>query len=162
MSNAQTTPWAPAEITTLRTLHKAGLSASRIAAQIGGKSRNAVIGKLHRLGLCRVRPPEDQDDEREKVRPERPKRPTPSLPAISGGYRPRRLISVLPPPPLSAEKIGVYELTSTTCRWPIGDPHAEDFRFCGAMPRDGEYLGAAGGGSPYCDYHYRRSVRQSI
>ena len=45
------TSWSEPRITTLRTLWLDGLSASQIAKQLGGVTRNAVIGKVHRLGL---------------------------------------------------------------------------------------------------------------
>lgn len=42
--------------------------------------------------------------------------------------------------------IGILELTEETCRWPIGDPATEDFKFCGAHPVTGK---------PYCHDHTR-------
>jgi len=42
-------------------------------------------------------------------------------------------------------------LTSDTCKWPIGDPAASDFHYCGRLPQDGR---------PYCDTHNSMS-RQS-
>jgi len=44
-------PWSDDRITTLSKLWQDGLSASQIAKQLGGVTRNAVIGKIHRLGL---------------------------------------------------------------------------------------------------------------
>ena len=43
--------WTDERVEQLRELWSQGLSASQIAAQLGGVSRNAVIGKAHRLGL---------------------------------------------------------------------------------------------------------------
>jgi GcrA cell cycle regulator len=48
MSNAG---WSEDRVTTLSKLWLDGLSASQIARQLGGVTRNAVIGKVHRLGL---------------------------------------------------------------------------------------------------------------
>ena len=48
MSDAQ---WSDDRVTTLSKLWPDGLSASQIARQLGGVTRNAVIGKVHRLGL---------------------------------------------------------------------------------------------------------------
>uniref|UniRef100_UPI0023DF35A3 GcrA family cell cycle regulator n=1 Tax=Sphingomonas sp. GM_Shp_1 TaxID=2937381 RepID=UPI0023DF35A3 len=43
--------WTDERIDTLRTMWEAGQTASQIAEALGGVSRNAVIGKAHRLGL---------------------------------------------------------------------------------------------------------------
>ena len=43
--------WTDERIETLRTMWEAGQTASQIAEALGGVSRNAVIGKAHRLGL---------------------------------------------------------------------------------------------------------------
>ena len=40
----------------------------------------------------------------------------------------------------------ILTLTEQTCKWPIGDPSAEDFHFCGCRSNSG---------SPYCEYHAR-------
>ncbi len=49
--------WNDERVATLRKLWTDGLSASQIAKQLGGVTRNAVIGKVHRLGLAgRPRP----------------------------------------------------------------------------------------------------------
>ena len=44
--------WTDPRIETLTALWRSGLSASQIARTLGGVTRNAVIGKLHRLGLA--------------------------------------------------------------------------------------------------------------
>ena len=43
--------WTDERVETLKRLWIDGLSASQIAAELGGITRNAVIGKVHRLGL---------------------------------------------------------------------------------------------------------------
>ncbi|WP_244305127.1 GcrA family cell cycle regulator, partial [Sphingomonas aquatilis] len=43
--------WTDERIDTLKTMWEAGQTASQIAEALGGVSRNAVIGKAHRLGL---------------------------------------------------------------------------------------------------------------
>ena len=50
--------WTDERIESLRTMWEKGLTASQIADELGGVSRNAVIGKAHRLGLkSRPSPP---------------------------------------------------------------------------------------------------------
>lgn len=48
-------PWTDARITQLKALYRQGYSASQIAYRLGGVTRNAVIGKIHRLGLARLK-----------------------------------------------------------------------------------------------------------
>ena len=43
--------WTPERVETLKAMWSAGQSASQIALELGGITRNAVIGKIHRLGL---------------------------------------------------------------------------------------------------------------
>src|SRR5258705_10145083 len=43
--------WSDDRVEQLKKLWEAGLSANQIAAELGGVTRNAVIGKVHRLGL---------------------------------------------------------------------------------------------------------------
>ena len=50
--------WTDERVELLKKLWTDGLSASQIAAQLGGVTRNAVIGKVHRLNLSgRAKPP---------------------------------------------------------------------------------------------------------
>jgi len=44
------------------------------------------------------------------------------------------------------QRCSILELNECTCRWPIGDPSAADFFFCGGKTLDG---------LPYCGYHSR-------
>ena len=128
-----------------------GLSARQIADRIGG-TRNAVIGRMHRLGIaggggeCR-RPPREAS-RAVALRPIVPK-------PLGGKGRVARIFHVQPkkvakprierdlPVPEMA-MITVVELTPTTCRWPIGDPSDLDtFRYCGNWAVD----------RPYCPHH---------
>lgn len=60
--------WTEERVSELRRLWSAGLSASQIADRLGEVSRNAVIGKAHRLGL--------------KGRPSPIRRQTPTMTAL--------------------------------------------------------------------------------
>jgi GcrA cell cycle regulator len=55
-----------------------------------------------------------------------------------------------PAPFTNGERIGLLQLTSQTCKWPIGDPLSKDFCFCGHVPREA---------SPYCEYHARAAYQ---
>ena len=126
--------WSKDRISTLTAHWIDGLSASQIADRLGGVSRNAVIGKLHRLGLCgdgRPPMPKPQAAAGAARRPDQT-RPAPArLPAKTAPSIPS------PPegPGLVADLIG---LGAHACRWPIGDPKAAGFTFCGRRA-DGRY-----------------------
>jgi GcrA cell cycle regulator len=140
-----------------------GKSASQIAGLLGnGVTRNAVIGKVHRLGLAgRARTP--------SAAPARPRRmappPTPhrvsaprltaATPRITRGatalaLAPGALTELEEPEfesvvvPMSL-RVTIIELKESMCRWPLGDPSSSEFRYCGSPSASG----------PYCAYHGR-------
>lgn len=131
--------WTDERVEQLKKLWIEGLSASQIARVLGEVTRNAVIGKVHRLGLSgRVTP----------ARPERPRY----------AKSPRRMLKpVLPPTPVFEEPepepgewTTVMTLKERMCKWPIGNPGEESFRFCGRR---------AGDGMPYCNEHARKAYQ---
>ena len=142
------TSWSEPRVTTLSKLWLDGLSASQIAKQLGGVTRNAVIGKVHRLGLSgRDAPSAPGPASRVSApRPAWPRRaPVRATPRAPQPVRiPVAAPSAAPEGPgliTDMSRLGVH-----ACKWPIGDPGAEDFCFCGHKPRDS---------SPYCEYHAR-------
>ena len=123
--------WTDERVEILKKLWLDGLSASQIAKQLGGVTRNAVIGKVHRLGLSgRAAPSQPARPAFKAPRPPRPVTPAPRRPA--GRRRPHA-----PAPPAPApfvEQPGsatVLTLGAHMCKWPIGDPSTDDFTFCG-------------------------------
>jgi len=129
----------------LKSHFEAGLSCRQIAASIG-VSRNAVIGKLSRLGLTRG----EFTGEARVPRKERASRSTPRL-----QYRMLQVIyqdgePVLDAPVVSEHRCSLLELSEQRCRWPISTPGAEDFCFCGNTPLEG---------APYCAGHTRLAYR---
>ena len=140
--------WTDERVETLKKLWLDGLSASQIAKQLGGVTRNAVIGKVHRLGLSgRATPSQPQ-------RPvfKAPRAPRPAA-AAAAPIAPRRAIEPSlaqpPAPAFFAEEPGsatVLTLGAHMCKWPIGDPSSDGFTFCGRRSdREG----------PYCMEHAR-------
>jgi GcrA cell cycle regulator len=123
----------------LKELWAEGLSARTIAAELGeGVSRNAVIGKVHRLGLAgRVtvfraprRVPE-RSAPRARSATARPPRAYPQPVILSGAPE--------------AKMLPFGKLKRSTCHWPIGDPLLPGFGFCGHA--------TVPGGQPYCAHH---------
>jgi GcrA cell cycle regulator len=138
--------WTPERIDALRRLWAEGNSASQIAGELRIFTRNAIIGKVYRLGLSR----EDQSQEA-KGTVNRKRKPVfsarfPGVPPQTGIHTSRQPSE--PSMALVPKMLPLSELTGQTCRWPIGDPRSEDFGFCGHSCRPDQ---------PYCKYHSRLS-----
>jgi GcrA cell cycle regulator len=144
--------WTEERIALLQKLWGQGYSASQIANQLqGGLTRNAVIGKIHRLGQ----------------RPEGAARPRPTR-AVAPAHPGRRPVDARRAAPQVAQqpewaarpfrRVDEPGLaTSTTleahmCRWPIGDPDETGFSFCGRGSEPGR---------PYCPGHSRLAYKTS-
>ena len=139
--------WTDERVELLKKLWQDGLSASQIAKQLGGVTRNAVIGKVHRLGLSG------------RAAPSKPARtvfkaPRPARAAVAAPSAPRRIAEPvalsMPQPSAPARYVDeapgmatVLTLGAHMCKWPIGDPSQDSFTFCGRRPGEG----------PYCQEH---------
>jgi GcrA cell cycle regulator len=147
--------WDEARIERLKKLWSDGLSASQIAGELGGVTRNAVIGKVHRLGLSG----------RAKSKPASVARPRVKtvmkqvrMPVIStrGNLAMVEMVDteVAVAPQKAAEvvmiplsrRISIMELREGLCKWPIGDPMDGNFAYCGADCTSNKV---------YCDAHAR-------
>ena len=150
----------------IQTLKGNGYSASEIAKILGGLSRNAVIGKAHRLKLSA----------RAGVAGAAPREAKARVPLAAGSVMPitkvaqkRTMLRPLPvvakpsmvpahKAPMVKETFSVFDravrsegicvtkATERHCRWPVGDPRSPEFRFCGCTIHDG---------LPYCIDHAR-------
>jgi GcrA cell cycle regulator len=162
--------WTDERVDLLRKLWTQGLSASQIAGELaGGVTRNAVIGKVHRLGLSgRAKAPGSVQTGRTR----KPATRVANHPmAQSGGSvrgnlalapkimsAPSPMIAMAPLPesdvvvPMS-ERVTIMELREAMCRWPFGDPSQAEFRFCGAHSPVG---------TPYCTHHSRIAYQPSV
>src|SRR5829696_510993 len=92
--------WTEERVELLKKLWSDGLSASQIAAEIGGVTRNAVIGKVHRLGLS--------GRGKAKAAPPRTRKATraPSAPSPIAPGAPRSNVLLAPvPQPLAVEPV---------------------------------------------------------
>ena len=125
--------WTEERVEVLKTLWNEGLSASQIAGRLGGVTRNAVIGKVHRLGLSG------------RAAPAKPKavKPDPAPEPARTPVRPRPSVQ-MDPATWGEGRATVTTIGANDCKWPIGDPAGADFHFCGQ---------GAAGGKPYCAYH---------
>ena len=148
--------WTDERVELLKKLWTDGLSASQIAAQLGQVTRNAVIGKVHRLGLSGRMKSSSSIARAAKPRLRAPMRP--SVQPTSFGATALRaeaqvergLVQLLEPavvmpfPTPKGDTVTLMQLSERTCRWPLGDPASADFRFCGHE---------TAAGSSYCQYH---------
>jgi GcrA cell cycle regulator len=151
--------WTDERVELLKKLWSEGLSASQIAGRLGSVTRNAVIGKVHRLGLSGRATTSRMKTHRPRTRLANPKRPVKPRFAQVGNPAVRALYTMdaeayVPPAeelviPL-AERKTIQTLTECSCRWPIGDPQTPEFHFCGRtkVPL-----------LPYCEVHARRAFQ---
>lgn len=159
--------WTDERVELLKKLWAEGLSASQIAGRIGSVTRNAVIGKVHRLGLS-------GRATTTRMKTHRPNRQR--IAAAAGGKRavatkPRFAAAPAGNPALRAlyqpeaepfvpsveelvipvaERKSIQTLVECSCRWPIGDPQMAEFHFCGKNKVPG---------LPYCEFHARRAFQ---
>ncbi len=154
--------WTEQKIQMLKDMWGHGYSASEIAKRLGGLTRNAVIGKAHRLKLSSRPSPIKREDEGAQMQGA----PDGVVP-ITKMAKKRVMLRPLPPvamPPSTVksagdrdnlraldnikrtEGIAVTKAGERHCRWPIGDPRSPDFRFCGCVAHEG---------MPYCIDHAR-------
>lgn len=168
--------WTDERVELLKKLWSEGLSASQIAAQLGGVSRNAVIGKVHRLklsgrGKTTTAAPRSKKVNTVAAAP----RPvtqhaggsthtahtttmrtatvtkTVGATALQMEYAAEVVTETVVKPASNvvvpiSRRLTLLQLSERTCKWPIGDPLNEDFHFCGSE---------SGESSPYCTYHSR-------
>ena len=121
--------WTDERVDLLRRLWGEGKTAAEIAKELGeGVTRNAVIGKAHRLKLSSRVSPIQQNTKKVKaeVKAAVPRRPMKKVPIFKG------------------EEVKMEDLREGMCRWPNGDPQTDDFSFCGCKSVEG---------IPYCSTH---------
>ena len=134
--------WNEDSIGRLRALWAEGHSTAEIGRRMG-VSKNAVVGKAHRLNLSSRPSPIRRDGVSQQPRPVR--RVTgPTLPPLATVVEPAAPVVVAPrlvPVPVAAPR--AYGRTHP-CSWPLGEPGTRSFRFCDADSVPGK---------PYCPEH---------
>ncbi len=151
--------WTERRVEKLKELWAEGLAASNIAGILGGVSRNAVIGKVHRLGLSGRTKKNNQNNQRTENISKAKKRwdyhifgrasirRKPKETIFSGVYMSEKQEEKAIPP---EQRVKFIDLEAGQCKWPIGDPKHEDFGFCGKKRECG---------SPYCTEHDERAYQ---
>jgi GcrA cell cycle regulator len=166
--------WTNERVEILTKMWAEGNSASQIAKELGGVTRNAVIGKVHRLGLSNRATTSTSNKSESKIKssPKSSSKAQQKARKIDAAEpKPNNVTSLrrqiipagqpLPPQPSAneispealarvseiekqAKKLSLLELTERTCKWPVGDPATEEFWFCGLATQSGK---------PYCEAH---------
>ncbi len=161
--------WTDDRVEKLSKLWADGLTASQIAKELGGVTRNAVIGKVHRLGLSGRAKPKAASTSTTRTKrtttttsksnigsggssASRPVRAATTARSVGSAAlkmeeavdavadtRPQEDVVV----PMS-KRLTLLQLTENTCKWPSGDPQNPDFHFCGHNTKDE---------APYCEFH---------
>lgn len=154
--------WTDERVELLKKLWTDGLSASQIAGELG-VTRNAVMGKAHRIGLSKPKDLAAKMAQRQTKlsiahKPRGPYRPRAAKLNI---FNQREMLKAAFPEPTPVEAIvpihhgtgcTLFELAAGKCKWPISEPGADSFRFCGSDAVEG---------LPYCLGHCRVSYRRS-
>lgn len=155
--------WTDERVELLKKLWSEGLSASQIAAQLGGVSRNAVIGKVHRLklssrGRATAAPTRQKKTTQVAAATKTVQRTVTATRTVTASIGATALQAQFDVEPVArhyirpvenvvvpiSRRLQLVQLNERTCKWPNGDPLSEDFSFCG---------NEAGESGPYCGYH---------
>jgi len=151
--------WTEERVAELKKLWAEGHSASQIAKRLGSVTRNAVIGKVHRLGLSgRATPSRPVKRPPRLARPKPQQMPRQATARTAGSNALAVREAAAPTPHVEVETnvepqrlpngdmVTVLTVKDTMCKWPIGDPAESTFGFCGHATNEG---------SPYCADHAR-------
>ena len=131
--------WTENKVKKLRELWTSGKTASEIANILGETTRNAVIGKAHRLNL------EERAPSKVRMNSEKKTVNNSQQKLKSSASRKSKFNSILLDKNFEPENPTALEnLTDQTCKWPSGHPDEENFYFCGRKPVDA---------FPYCKLH---------
>ena len=135
--------WTAEKEKKLKELWSKGHTASQIAALLGDTTRNAVIGKAHRLNLeARAVSKKTSSNKINSNNTERSNTPDVKTKKLGRKAKFQALLLDKNFEPENPKKL--EELTDDTCRWPIGHPYEEKFYFCGRKSIDK---------FPYCKLH---------
>ncbi len=156
--------WDNATLKKLKALNGKGLSTAEIGKRLG-MSKNAIVGKLNRLGWNQsadtkreAKPIVKRETIKKVAKPAAKAKPAPKVKvAATKPAKPVAHTSSNKSPKNLAihqhiiqHSLGMANLKSGQCRWPIGDPDSENFHFCGEPVFVGK---------PYCYEHCKQAYQ---
>lgn len=155
----ETDPTGEARLAVIEPYRLKGASATQLSRLFANATRNSVIGfmvrkKVALMGKAGGLGPDahvmvDDQDRRRQVTQRRVRDGQEQVVPVTRAREPERGdISLIHDDIPMAQRKTLLELSERTCKWPVGDPQAEDFHFCGAPPIAGK---------PYCKTHDKRS-----
>ena len=131
--------WTQEKVNKLKELWGKGSTASQIAEIIGGVSRNAVIGKAHRLGLSGRMASKKSNGGISIIRKKR-----------INVSQAQKIINISPVIDEPMNPTAFQDIKDGLCRWPLGEPEEIDFKFCGRNTKEGVV---------YCQSHYKQAYQ---
>lgn len=132
--------WNEERVELLKKLWGAGKTAADIATQLGDNiTRNAVIGKAHRLGLSGRTSPIQRKSKKNQANT-----PSPKPKAGTQAHEEQVRLHESANKPRPDGGVSLLDLKDRMCHWPIGDPKKSGFHFCGDRNVPG---------LPYCAEH---------
>lgn len=160
--------WTPAILNKMKALLEKGMSTSKIGKKIG-MSKNAVVGKLNRLGwnnksvanankkasakkeiIIKVKPAKKETAKKNPANAVKTKKTALTTPKISEKKTISSKKNLVAHQHMIQHAVEMAMLKPDQCRWPIGNPDAENFHFCGAKVFPGK---------PYCYEHCRAAYQ---
>jgi GcrA cell cycle regulator len=129
--------WTNEKIELLKKLWDEGLTASRIAHEIGDMTRNAVIGKAHRLGLSGRMQSKSKNSSISIVRKKK-----------NSSYN-KKIIEISTQVDEPMNPTLFLDIRDGMCRWPLGEPGDSDFKFCGRSTNE----------KVYCKHHHKMAFQ---
>ena len=131
--------WTYERVEKLRKLWDEGHTASRIAAELGEVTRNAVIGKAHRLGLSGRMASKKSSGGISIIRKKK-----------INLYKNQKIVDISPTIDEPMNPTMFSDIKDGLCRWPLGEPDEIDFKFCGRGTKEGIV---------YCQAHYKQAYQ---
>ena len=119
--------WTEEKVAKLKELWGKGNTASQIAEIIGGISRNAVIGKAHRLNLSAKIKTRASSNINNNYKSNNQN----NINKLTRGRKSRFKSLIIEKDFEPENPIQLEELNENSCKWPIGHPNEESFYFCG-------------------------------
>jgi GcrA cell cycle regulator len=141
--------WTDERVTLLKKLWGEGKTAAEIAKALGGVTRNAVIGKAHRLNLSNRVSPIQQNNKKPQAVRSQVQAQQPSQPAQRAAAKSAQAANDMPKRE-TGKRIPLLHLKGNMCRWPMGDPREKNFGFCGE---------SSIAGLPYCADHAKAAYQ---